>query len=686
MKENGIAIQYKRSGMNIYNTLLLFLLLMLPVVAQAQTDKEKKLQQMEQEIDSGNMSDEERFSRYHNLTWDYFTIDVDKTLYYCRKGIAFAREKKNVQKEAEFLTSMGEMYDIFDVLDSVFFYFDKALELIEGKEYYISESENYIARGNFYLKKNDHGNALKAYLKAIELNNKDKERNIANKQSISSNLQIEVSCIGNISSVYGAMYNGDKQIEYLLRAIKIMEDNPNITWEDTEVTYGNLAMAYMNSSEFDKAFPFIEKSYKLAVSKEAHSSIIFGLICYARYYSSDENNNNYKKSIDYAKQALQIAEKRNMPYEIFLAKKFLVRSYLFIKDYKTALYYAEPFLSNTDVNDWESLQEDYIYLSLIYAGMGDMKQAYKYKDEYEVLMGKISDGNLHNALQEMEVKYEVQQKELEITRKQEEINRQRNIFVACIAVTLLIICFTVYIIVLRNRRNRALAETNAIKDKFFSIIAHDLKNPVVTQHNALQLLTSNATKWDANTLSDYSEKLFKQSEDLVDLLKNLLNWSLIQSGRNRFQPSMFNLVAALQSDINLIRSMVERKNIAFETLTPKIAIVTADQSMLVTVVRNLLANAVKFTADGGTVTLEITPCLGAAERHTISVTDTGIGMSEEHIRNLFRLESAHSHQGTAGEQGSALGLIVCKELLEKHGSTLYVESTEGVGSRFWFEI
>ncbi|MCL1850502.1 MAG: HAMP domain-containing histidine kinase [Bacteroidetes bacterium] len=241
----------------------------------------------------------------------------------------------------------------------------------------------------------------------------------------------------------------------------------------------------------------------------------------------------------------------------------------------------------------------------------------------------------------------------------------------------------IYIISLRNRRNRELAEMNTIKNKFFSIISHDLKNPVITQYNALQLLTDNVHKWDVNTLSDYSEELFKQSGALVDLLKDLLDWSLIQLGRNTHTPVIFNLVAALRSDIKVIKNMAEHKNITFETRMPQLLVVTADQNMLVTVIRNLLANAVKFTASGGMITLEITEDNGET---VISVTDTGIGMSQEHIRNLFRLESAHSHYGTAGEQGSALGLIVCKELLEKHDSKLNVESTEGAGSRFWFEI
>ena len=665
-------------------TLSLFLLILTAWQTQAQTNKEKELVQMEMEIASGKLSDNEMFQRYDDLTWKYYSIDFAKTLYYCRKGIAFAREKKNIEQEARFLTTMGEMYDIFNVSDSIFFYFDKALQLIENKNYYGLECNNYKARGNFYLVKYDSENALKSYLRAMELNEKDKEQKIANKQSIVPNLRNEVGCLNNMSSVYGQLYNTNKQIKYLMQAIKIMEDNPNVDFKNTEYEiYDNLAATYMNIEEYDKALPYIFKSYTLATAKGNTEAIVYGLINYARYYTNKES---YEKTIEYGKQALEVAEKANLQREIHMATEILMRSYLYIKDYKNALDYARHLLLITSEENWMTLQNSYLFMAMIYAVMGDIEQSYKYIDKHRELITKISDGSLHNALQEMEIKYETAEKQLEIERQQSEISYQKSqrlILSGGLIGAGLLLLFLVYIVILRRRRIRTLAEMNTVKDKFFSIISHDLKNPMVTQRNALQLLTSNMNRWDINTISDYSEKLLKQSDDLVDLLKNLLNWSLIQSGRNAHYPIMFNLVAALQSDINVIRSMAERKSIIFETLTPKTVIVTADQNMLTTVVRNLLANAIKFTAESGKVTLEITE---ENEKYTVSVTDTGVGMSQTQINNLFRLESARSQPGTAGEQGSALGLIVCKEMLEKHGSTLYVESTEGVGSRFWFTI
>jgi signal transduction histidine kinase len=133
----------------------------------------------------------------------------------------------------------------------------------------------------------------------------------------------------------------------------------------------------------------------------------------------------------------------------------------------------------------------------------------------------------------------------------------------------------------------------------------------------------------------------------------------------------------------IIKSMAERKDIDFEAHTPSSAVITGDENMLVTVVRNLLTNAVKFTGAGGKVSLQITEC---NSKYIVAVSDTGVGMSPEQLQNLFRIDRQHLRKGTAGEQSSGLGLIVCKEMLEKNGSRLNVESEEGKGSRFWFEI
>jgi len=345
-----------------------------------------------------------------------------------------------------------------------------------------------------------------------------------------------------------------------------------------------------------------------------------------------------------------------------------------------------------------------------------------YWEDRDLIEINIASQTTLRAAEEMAAKYETAKKELEIENQKQIIarqNLQRGLLAGGVAVCAMILVLLWFMLRLRNRRNlalaernRALSETNATKDKFFSIISHDLKNPAVAQRDALRLLFKNISQWDSDTLTGYCGELLRSADNQVELLYNLLNWAQVQTGRMTYQPEPFDLVQALRSDLALIRKMAENKGVALETDMPPQAIVNGDAGMIVTVVRNLLTNAVKFTPEGGRVTLAISPywgqenaddtddadfhrkhngknlCKSASSassvfknptKYTVSVADTGIGMDVEGAPTAPR-------PGTAGETGTGLGLIVCKEMLEKHRSELHVESRVGEGSRFWFEL
>ena len=286
------------------------------------------------------------------------------------------------------------------------------------------------------------------------------------------------------------------------------------------------------------------------------------------------------------------------------------------------------------------------------------------------------------------MKYETAEKQLQIERQQTEIVRQRTLKFILTGVLIaagLLLSLSVYTVRLRTRRNRTLTQINATKDKLFSIISHDLKNPAVTQRNGISTLYENVRNWDSDTISNYCGKLLKLANDNVELLYTLLSWAQTQSGTIPYQPRMFDFVDTVLSEAGAIQTMADAKEVILVVKLPASALITGDDKMLATVVRNLLVNAVKFTAKGGTVTLAISPC-GVSTGYTISVTDTGTGMTAEQIHNLYSLAGQTSQRGTAGETGVGLGLIVCKEFLGIHGAVLQIQSEEGKGSRFWFEV
>ena len=232
------------------------------------------------------------------------------------------------------------------------------------------------------------------------------------------------------------------------------------------------------------------------------------------------------------------------------------------------------------------------------------------------------------------------------------------------------------------QKNKQLEEANASKDTFFSIIAHDVKSPLAGFLSFAQLL-----RHVQNIGQDQFQELvthFQQSaERLLALLENLLTWAQIQRGTIEFMPQRINLQLCAASVAGLFHQNATQKNIALDNALSHDIWVNADANILETILRNLLSNALKFTPSGGRVELRAV-CDAAAVK--VMVTDTGVGLSEENAANLFLVGKRSRQTGTAGEKGTGLGLILCKEFVEKHGGKIGVESTLHHGTTVWFTL
>jgi signal transduction histidine kinase len=394
----------------------------------------------------------------------------------------------------------------------------------------------------------------------------------------------------------------------------------------------------------------------------------------------------YGKAKHYFDEALNLAKEYNYYYisaKIF--EELAIIESTTGNDSNTQYYFEQSInFAKESKNDLSLLQ----VLKTAYETYREKNavKALDYYEKYISLKDTIFDMNQKQLISEFQVKYETAEKELEISRQALVISRQNIrhiIFVVVLGLTAVILILLWCTLHYRTKRNRILAKMNATKDKLFSIISHEMKNPAIAQRDALQMLLDRAGEWDATSLTQIHSELLKSAGNQVELLHNLLNWARMQTGGISYVPVTFDMVAEVRPDILLIQNQAERKGITFEVDVSPEAIVTGDCNMLVTVVRNLLTNAVKFTGKGGRMTFKVEKngC-----NYTVTVSNTGSGMSSEQLRNLFCMESQHSKTGTAGERGSGLGLIVCKEFLEKHGSILHVENEEGKGSKFWFTI
>ena len=226
-----------------------------------------------------------------------------------------------------------------------------------------------------------------------------------------------------------------------------------------------------------------------------------------------------------------------------------------------------------------------------------------------------------------------------------------------------------------------LNESNASKDKFFSIIAHDLKNPFSSIIGLSEMLIEEIKSSDNQAIKEYSGLINVSAVRTFRLLENLLEWANTQRGKTSFTPVSLNLNELFNEDFGIFLELAKGKNIQLKNSIRDNLTILADKNMLKTILRNLISNAIKFTHKNGKVEVN---AIIENQYLKISIIDNGIGMTKEIIEKLFKIDANLSTRGTENEKGTGLGLILCKEFVEKHGGKIWVESEDGKGSIFRF--
>ncbi|MCP4756805.1 MAG: HAMP domain-containing histidine kinase [Proteobacteria bacterium] len=229
--------------------------------------------------------------------------------------------------------------------------------------------------------------------------------------------------------------------------------------------------------------------------------------------------------------------------------------------------------------------------------------------------------------------------------------------------------------------NEDLKQTNATKDKFFSIISHDLKSPINSFLNMTTILVDHIDMFSKEEVQEMAIDVKNSGDNLMKLMENLLNWARLQMDRIEFQPEICFLNTVVEDNMTLLSNRIDEKGIRATNRVSEDAAVLADPNMLRSILHNLISNAVKFTGQDGEISVSSININGFIET---TVSDTGIGISDEDLDKLFRLDVIYTNVGTANEKGTGLGLILCKEMIEKHDGKIRVESKEGQGTSFSF--
>jgi signal transduction histidine kinase len=234
-----------------------------------------------------------------------------------------------------------------------------------------------------------------------------------------------------------------------------------------------------------------------------------------------------------------------------------------------------------------------------------------------------------------------------------------------------------------NKQNTELTKLNKDKDKFMSILAHDLRNPFNNLLGFSQILVKNLRKYDIDKIEKQVTVINREANKTFNLLQDILLWSRAQSGKIVFNPCCFNFNKVCVSIVEQSISRAQTKNITLTSTVPSQLNLYSDINLLKTVMRNLISNAIKFTNNGGTITIDAKT---QENEIVVSVSDTGVGVAKNILPDLFNIAKDNTTKGTNKEDGTGLGLQICKEFIEKMGGEIWVESILGKGSTFYFTI
>jgi signal transduction histidine kinase len=508
--------------------------------------------------------------------------------------------------------------------------------------------------------------------------------------------------LSNIAMTHARMHNMNDAIYYYRRALSLNTSIMNV--DGMGVNYNGLGEIYKNRSLPDSALINYLMAKKLNKKPEFQAVTLSNIAgIYMNYPDS------VKKAVECLKDSWAIFRRLGKyQYEAEFKQGIGIILYKQGK-YKPAI---EAFNASIELNDkfnrgFKIRTTCHSLLSKVYEKTGDYKSSLKHMKLYIQYSDSLAQREKYNRISNLEKLYENEKNENQIARlqaKQEltliQLRKNKQLKQLGIATALLLLLLVIIISLKyldKNRLNNILEEKNKViekseqelrllnasKNKFFSIIAHDLKNPLHTILGYSYLLHKDYDRFKDDERRKFSSDIFQSTNNIFRLLQNLLEWSRSQTGNLNFSPSVADYQRILNNSLSVLRSIADQKNIEIRTGNDPELKIFADPLMIETVLRNLINNAIKFTPEGGNIEVSAKAEDGQV---FVSVCDTGIGISEEEMLNLFKIDSKVKRKGTNNEVGSGLGLILCHEFVNKHNGKIWVKSTPGKGSEFIFSI
>lgn len=621
-----------------------------------------------------------------NIGFNYYRRnELGKAEPEIKKALEIFLQLKDSFQVCETYNQFGLLFWKKDQFIPAYQYFRASLKIAKTKQLKRQESQalNYI--GLIYWKWSEFSSSLDYFTQALAI-----------KESLHDDFETGIT-LNNIANIYNEIDRPDDAIIYASRCSLLAKKYPNKYVLGRALN--NLGVSYFKKGEYDKAIEFQNEALLIKSESSDISGQAFSMSDLGEVYLAKKNT---KKASEYFLKALKLWRTLNDSYGISKTTFNLGK----LHSAEGLLDQAESYFT-LSLNEAKNHQNKknialaYQALSSLYEAKNDTKQALAFHKLYSVYSDSLASILTSDKIAELRVFKEIdeKEKEVELLTKEKKIQAleiekheiTNRIFmlvtIGGIGILLLLIFRFAKIRRLKilleeknqaiSQKSKELEEANAAKDKFFSIIAHDLKSPFTGLLGYSEILSEEFDTMDHEEKRKTIGFLRSLIERVYTLIENLLDWSRIQTDRIELSPEAIDLYTETPEILNLLRANAEKKQIALSNNINESLTVFADKYSFRSIMQNLISNAVKFTNLNGEVNIS------AQEKNNfieISVSDNGIGMKPELIKKIFMIESRHTTKGTADEAGTGLGLLLCKELAEKNGGGIVIESQVGIGT------
>ncbi len=677
-------------------------------------------------IASEDSPDSLLYEAHFRLAWELKSIRPETALNSGQEALAIAESMGDESKTADALSNIGVIHWQMGNFSMALDYHLEALSIYEttGNETGIARSTTNI--GIIFSDQSHYEKALEYFFRSLLVYEEEEHQ------------PGMAAVFNNIGMVYEHQGDYDLAEQYHLRSLELkkeMNDEKGMSF-----SFNNLGLVQQGKMNYEKAMEYFNKALEIRVALNdkreiANTASNLGFL----YYLLKDSENSGK----YLSQAL--SHYTEVDDKSGIAKTYNYLGKLYMQEGQLALA-RQSFLESLEIAEQIGLNrmitENYAGLARMMAQLSNYERAYEYQKKYIDIRDSIYTEDSRRKIIELQHMYdrEKEESEIQLIEKNEQINMLssqrdkllRNFLIAGV-VLILISLFLLYnrFLIAKNANvllekqkdeisktnkkllglnqslmeqkkkfeelnhqlnvsnkkltesEKNLLEINATKDKFFSIISHDLRNPFAAIVSFSRILKRDISNLTNQELKDLALELDKSVLKINNLLENLLQWSRTQTGKIKYEPEYIAVHEIVKDNINLFKNNAKEKEIKLIDAVDDNTPVWADKNMTDTVIRNLLSNALKYTDSGGEIVISSTI---KDHKVFISVKDDGVGMTEESKAKIFRIDTLHSTYGTMDEKGSGLGLLLCKEFIEKQGGEITFESELNKGSVFTFSL